>query len=202
MKSQKGFVPVIIVLVVLIGFVGVYFLGTLKNKTTVVSPTSVPNIVINESSVPSSKPVATNDPTYYWKTYSNTKFNYSLKIPSDWVGYTMKDFSIQNFTGLEDTLYLGPRETTKRPPQLIQITGQASGSADQEVFDLTKCTVTNVYVGTKNTNGTHTKCPGLETNGFITIKTNNFKYTIDELKGTDMDHQVFNQIISTIEFGK
>lgn len=202
MKLQKGFVPVIIILVVLIGFVGVYFLGTLKNKTVVINPTPTPNTVATESVAPSYNPVVTTDPTSNWKTYRNTKFNYSLRIPSNWVGYTMKDFSVQDFTGLEDTLYLGPDETTKRPPQLIQITGQASGSADQEVFDLTKCTVTKVYVGTKNISGTHTKCPGLETNGFITIKTNNFKYTIDELKGTDKDHQVFNQIISTIEFGK
>ncbi|EKE06368.1 MAG: hypothetical protein ACD_19C00016G0041 [uncultured bacterium] len=53
MKNQKGFIPVIIILVVLIGFVGVYYLGTLKPNKVTESPT----------------PIATDDSALRWKTY-------------------------------------------------------------------------------------------------------------------------------------
>lgn len=43
MKNQNGFAPVIIFLIALIGFVGVYYLGTFKPKTITVS--SIPNAV-------------------------------------------------------------------------------------------------------------------------------------------------------------
>lgn len=57
MKNQKGFVPIIIILVVLVGFVGVYYLGTFKTKTTTVNPTSTPVVSVEPSSVPTAKPV-------------------------------------------------------------------------------------------------------------------------------------------------
>ena len=83
MKNQRGFAPVIVILVVLIGFVGVYFLGTLKNKPSTVNPTSSPVAVAKESAIPTVKPVATTDLTADWKTYTNTKFGFSFKYPTD-----------------------------------------------------------------------------------------------------------------------
>lgn len=82
MQNQKGFVPVIIILVVLIGFVGVYFLGTLKNKPSDVSSTASPTAVAKESTVPTSKPVTTIDPTSNWKIINGK--HWSFKVPEGW----------------------------------------------------------------------------------------------------------------------
>ncbi len=83
MKNQKGFIPVIIILVVLIGFVGIYYLGTLKPKNTTVNPTSTPTILNSPSSVATSKP-AIPDPTANWKTYLVPNLNFEIKIPQSW----------------------------------------------------------------------------------------------------------------------
>lgn len=79
MKNNRGFVPAIIILVVLIGFGVFYFLGTLKPKSVIVA-TPIPTII----SVSSSKPVATSDPTANWKTYVDPNSLFSFKYPSDW----------------------------------------------------------------------------------------------------------------------
>lgn len=66
--------PVIIILVVLIGFVGVYYLGTLKPNKVAESSTPTP--------VTSVEPTA--DPTANWKTYTNKEHGVSFKYPLDW----------------------------------------------------------------------------------------------------------------------
>lgn len=71
-NNQKGFVPIIIILVVLIGLVGVYFLGRLNPKTIVTNPSSSPITTI----VPTIKP--TTDQTANWKTYNTKKFDFKL----------------------------------------------------------------------------------------------------------------------------
>ena len=72
MKNQKampagrqGFIPVIIILVVLIVLGGVYYLGTLKPEQAVESLKS------------------TTDPTANWKTYMNNEFKYQLRYPQN-----------------------------------------------------------------------------------------------------------------------
>lgn len=80
MKNQKGFVPVIIILIVLIGFVGVYYLGTLKPKNVVVNPTSTPTVSNSPSSVATFKS-ATSDPITEWKTYQDNNMGFEIKYP-------------------------------------------------------------------------------------------------------------------------
>ena len=67
MKNQKGFIQIIIILVVLAAIAGAYYFGT-KNKQNVVSevPTASPTI----------KP--TTDPTANWKTYTTSKLIFKL----------------------------------------------------------------------------------------------------------------------------
>lgn len=59
-KNKEGFVPVIIILLVLIGFVGVYFLGTLKPKSPAESPTPTPvsTTLTKPSPLSSTKPTS------------------------------------------------------------------------------------------------------------------------------------------------
>ena len=71
---QKGFAPIIIlILLVLVAF-GAYYFGTIKNKT-ILSPTAS----VQPSTIPSS------DSTVNWKTYIDSGHNYSFKYPSSYV---------------------------------------------------------------------------------------------------------------------
>jgi len=102
MKNQKGFIPVIIILIVLLGFVGVYYLGTLKSKPANVNPSSSPLAVDTQSAipaVPTIKPVT--DPTLNWKTYTNNEF--SFRYSDDWAVYTPE------VEGNALRMYLGPQ---------------------------------------------------------------------------------------------
>ena len=73
--KQKGFAPIIIIVLVAIVASGVYFLGT-KNILKLPTSFSLPTI--------SPSPTPTPDPTANWKTYTNYEYGYSVKYPSDW----------------------------------------------------------------------------------------------------------------------
>jgi hypothetical protein len=83
MNNKKGFIPVIIILVVLIGFVGVYYLGTLKSKSVDEDSTTASVVSPLPSSVSTSKSEST-DTFANWKVYVNTSSNYQIKYPSTW----------------------------------------------------------------------------------------------------------------------
>ncbi|MCL5795597.1 MAG: hypothetical protein M1338_04575 [Patescibacteria group bacterium] len=74
MENQKGlagiWVTILVILVLAIGAVGGYYY--FKNKDTKTAPTT-----------PTLTPTATVDMTT-WKTYTNKKYGYSIKYPSNW----------------------------------------------------------------------------------------------------------------------
>lgn len=80
---QKGLgVIYILVGVLILGLVvgGAYYLG----KQTPTSKTPNP-VVISQTPTPSPSP---SDETANWQTYTNTKYNFSIKYPLDWlIGY-------------------------------------------------------------------------------------------------------------------
>lgn len=85
MKNQKGFIPVIIVLVVLIGFVGVYYLGRLNPKTVVTNPTASPLVDGTEKpDFTKSTIKPTTDLTANWMTYINKQYGFVFKYPPNW----------------------------------------------------------------------------------------------------------------------
>jgi len=101
MKNQKGFIPIIIILIVLIGFVGVYYVGTLKPQKVVDSPT--PTAISTVSTAPTAKPVVTSDPTANWKTYTNSQYKFLFTYPKE-LTYLYDQLSggnllLQNFDG-------------------------------------------------------------------------------------------------------
>jgi len=74
-NNSKGFAPLIILVIVAVLITAAYFLGNrngMKNIVSIGSPLPVS----------SSSPVATDDLTAGWKTY--TYKNFSLKYPSGW----------------------------------------------------------------------------------------------------------------------
>ncbi|MDO8551463.1 MAG: PsbP-related protein [bacterium] len=68
--SNKGFTSIILILFILVavGIGGWYFLNQSSFKSLITTTTPTP----------------THDPTANWKTYTNTKYGYSIKYPKDW----------------------------------------------------------------------------------------------------------------------
>lgn len=75
LNSNKGFTSTILVLFILVfaGVAGYLYLG--KNLSQVSLPT--PKSLVTPT------PVKTFDPTANWKTYTNTKHNYSIQYPEE-----------------------------------------------------------------------------------------------------------------------
>lgn len=80
-SKQKGYILPIIGLTtfVLIISTGAYFLG--KNNQSTSTQQAPSSIIANPPKIVPS-PTSTPDPTANWKTYSNTKYGYSLKYPT------------------------------------------------------------------------------------------------------------------------
>lgn len=138
-----------------------------------------------------------------WKTFSNTKINLSFKMPETWTGYSPEDSSPQALNGTEEFLFLGPKNTTKEPPFIMQIRSySASSYREPQLYPPTDCILTTVSVGVGQTKATHKICKGMYANGYITVKATPFVYIIEDLGGSAADHDLFNQILSTFEFTK
>jgi len=71
--KQKGFAPILIILVIAVMAAGAYFLGT---KNILELPNSLPLPGLFPS------PTPTPDPTANWRTYTNTELNISFKLSS------------------------------------------------------------------------------------------------------------------------
>ena len=80
MKSQKGFVPIVIILMVLLGIGSAYYIGTIKPKSVTVDPTPIVSLLPSPSVISKS---ATPDPTAKWETYANEKMKVLLKYPPE-----------------------------------------------------------------------------------------------------------------------
>lgn len=71
--SFKRILPIAAAVVLLIAIVGgTYLLGTKKNNSKTISQVT-----------PTVTPTPTTDPAANWKTYTNTKYGYSIKYPDD-----------------------------------------------------------------------------------------------------------------------
>jgi hypothetical protein len=81
--KQKGFTPIIILILLVLVGIGLYYFGT-KNKQSL--PSNGKTVPV-ASVQPSSNPVieTTSDPaTANWKTYTDENYKFSFKYPSDW----------------------------------------------------------------------------------------------------------------------
>jgi hypothetical protein len=141
------------------------------------------------------------DPTADWQTYINTKFEFSIKMPQGWSNFSMNDYSTTPFTNTESSLRLGPKSSTINPPQLLQITiYTAENYQEQEIFSPENCTVSDVLIGIEKIQAVHKICTGMQTSGFITLKTKQWVFIIDNLSSNENDIQLVDQILSTFTF--
>jgi hypothetical protein len=90
-SNQRGFVPVILGVVILLTVVagGAYYLGTKSTRLSesqstqiTQNPTTAPVVNNTNDSTPTMAPTVNEFSN--WKTYTNTAFKYTLKYPVDW----------------------------------------------------------------------------------------------------------------------
>ncbi len=81
---QKGFIPILIVIIIaLAAIAGAYYFGT-KKGNIIPTPTEAPSLVATNlptQTTPTVKP--TIDPTANWKTFTS-KYGYSVKYPQNY----------------------------------------------------------------------------------------------------------------------
>lgn len=85
MKNQKGFIQVILILVIVVVAIGgAYYFGTFKNKSdlSIAVPTSTP--VASNQPIANSTVKPSTDSTVNWKTYTDPDRTYSIKYPPSW----------------------------------------------------------------------------------------------------------------------
>lgn len=77
-NTMSGFVQIILILIIVaVAIGGVYYFGTLKNKSSLVLVTSTPTPIASPKLVSD-----VDDPTANWKTYTNTEYGYVIKVPN------------------------------------------------------------------------------------------------------------------------
>jgi hypothetical protein len=206
-KNQKGFVPVIIIILAMVGFVGVYYFGTFKTKNVVVNSTATPNVSVFSTPSVTSKPLITSQ-IAKWKTYSNKVFTF--KYPVEWDTIEIGDNASSN-----STIIVAPKEQVEKVKQI------QGGFGGGKFLTLTINTgsepplwktddywvVKNESITVGNKNGIKyninviKSLPGLEMGDKMTsvvIESNKVYYQIDLLDYTYLTE--FDQILSTFKF--
>jgi len=74
---QRGFALIFVILIVLVVGVAAFFVGASRENIH-----SIQNQLAVKQSTPSTAP--TTNPMSNWKTYTNTKYLYEIKIPANW----------------------------------------------------------------------------------------------------------------------
>lgn len=92
-KNRKKYIPVIIILVVIIGFVGVFCLEVFLPRLTKISTSTSKQAIITDTSTD-------------WKTYVNKKYNFNVDYPSQWRNDSMSkgpdEIGYTDTTGYDD----------------------------------------------------------------------------------------------------
>lgn len=209
--NQKGFVNIIlvVVIVVLLGVVG-YFTFVKKPKPVAqqLAPTQVAN-------TPKSSPAPTpapDDPTANWKTYTNTQYGIEFKYPNNWETDAY-DTNANNSFSIHFTNYkVKDRvDCSKFIGMEIQAGHTIEGSFDAFV----KSEVNNIGMGPSGNltpiiigghaaykvenSGWDSACGGP---GYF-IQESSTKYVyIFSGRGKETDQKIIDQIISTFKFTK
>ena len=117
---KNGFTPIlIIVFIALIAGAGGFLVYQKQTKPSP-SPTP-PSQQINQ-------PSPTSDPTTNWETYINTKYEYSIKYPTDW--------NIEPSGSQDNVIFLPINyDKTDKPPEVsIHLMNQANATAEDLVY--------------------------------------------------------------------
>lgn len=97
MNRQKGLAPILIILLIAFS-IGGYLVYSgkinLNNSESTISQTTHPS------------PIPSSSETANWKTYTNTKYQYSIKFPSYYNIVNYPDLKLLKVTSKEDSVYI------------------------------------------------------------------------------------------------
>lgn len=205
MDKQKGFALILILvgILVLAGIVGgAYFLGK-SNKTEPVKVVSTPQVTAHPTSQPTSVPQASasGDMTN-WKTYTNSKYNFSIQYPPTFI---VEDRSTQSpaFIIFSDTArkITGEGGIQENPYIDITVFPTQSSLSDyianpQNNLQQTRSTTINgnIFAKVEEVHG----IGGAATNEYATQVKNAVLIFNDPF--LQIDVTTFNQILSTFRF--
>jgi len=209
-KSSLPLIIILLVAILLVGIGGVYAGMQIGKKQVTpnqiisqppILPTTIPTSIPTQ--LPEITSAPTPDATTNWKTYTNTEYGFSVKIPLEWGSYSMKDFSFSKIISPEEQyLYLGPSGSTLRPPQSMQISvekkdvleGRAKTGMQEK-----NCSDETVGVGKEGVTARKTVCDWNRGPSFV-IEKGDFVYTIDNVVTDSSKWSLFDQILSTFKF--
>lgn len=105
--KQKGFAPILIIVLIALVGIGAYLLGAQNNKISI-TPIVSPQASINESTPPplvlEPTPKLTINLTAGWKIYENREYGFSLIYPADYFKYIKVEDN-------SHSVYFAPKET-------------------------------------------------------------------------------------------
>jgi len=203
--KQKGFAPIIILVLVVLAVIGYFGYKNWVKLKTIATPT------------PSPAEASTQDGTVNWKTYTNTKYGFSIKYPSGWNIQTIISSSdgsgFSNVTGTDSNIEISNTSGMVVPSVQIDVINQ---SLEKQVASY-KNTLENSPAGRySNVNQYSGSFMGadatifeaiqtLSPNYTVNIKDYNFKspnnYVMSVIRtGNNTDQTELDQILSTFKF--
>jgi hypothetical protein len=215
-KTKKWLIPVcpIGVVVLALGTAGFFAYQNFQLKKAQTTSTLATPIPV--SGLPSSTP----DPTVDWTTYTNTRFNYQIKYPSDWTARSTEPGPsafelIDNSRGFITFPNIYSGESNAKTHITIETDGPQNLAFSSYEDWLTKVSTSKFYKIESSTQGTFADVPATIVSGSYggygfpaSIKTIHFQsadgkvyYTISVTSEKDSARQdTVNQILSTFKF--
>lgn len=193
MKNQKGFAPLVVLVIVIVVGVAVYFGFMNKSAKVAISPSPT----VSSTKSPSVSP---KDETLGWKIYTNAKYGFEFKYPTDW---KVQDTSESHVSIAADS---DKRNGSYGPSNPINV----SATSNTSHLSLSQWVNKNVdkptTVSSKEIQvGGYTAIQNIETGNITSVVT--YSSSINNVVSFDSPEsspylKVYNQILSTFKFTK
>lgn len=202
-KSKLPLILGLIILLVVSAGILLAKSGGIPRLVAKPTPTPVP------TQIPT--PTPTVDPTSDWKTYTNTKYNYSIKYPVEWFIYDKGTYwpSEKIYKNKQEIVFVSPQQREDLTPggfslmNSLLIRGDLGAFIESDIdknIYKTEQTTLGVLPVTKVVSIAQPAMGGLETHYNFSYKGKNYEIAFpnDDLSGTH--NPVFDQILSTFRF--
>lgn len=96
--KQSGLAPILIVILIALAVGGYFVYTNYSNLSRVISRDN--QTKSTQSGQTTQTPTPTSDSVVDWKTYTNIELAYSIKYPSSWYTYELKDYPYEGYPGV------------------------------------------------------------------------------------------------------
>lgn len=197
MQKGQALIFLLIGMLVIVALGGAFYLG----RSTISKPSPVPVATSQTTLSPTPTQDASREPnssteTANWKTYTNTKLNFSVKYPETWVFKESPEGS--DFAPSENLLSISQSEIFS--PIFIFVKSVDNFDLSTQTLDqYQEKAITVGGISTKRISGI-TKQGGQATRRFTGVKMKNNGKTYGIITVGDSYIDIFDQILSTFKF--